>query len=283
VASAQEADWVRATVVTDGGSVYSQPDFDAKVVDYLAFKTSLHIQRKAVLGQGGLGLFHRVRYNNKIGFMADTDIRVVENEPEANSTPPAGSADKTTKQNKKNRSKAFEEEEMKRKEPLYFSRQIGAALASVNFTEKFSGRKLSSQTLMYGLRLTGPGALFDGPPLDFNLWFSLQKPGYYKDFAQEAKGFLLFGDIMAMLPLIEWKNGLINYGLGLMWTYTNYKVTIKNKNEAGRFDSQEFRVGADFDLGVAFRIKPVVLRADAKYYFEKTQYLGFVGSFQVEY
>lgn len=270
--------WFRAVVLTDGGTVYSAPDFDAPVVDYLAFKTPIVSSRKALPGQGGLGLFHRVRYKDKSGFMADTDLKILEKES-------AGAGgEKTTAgkkpQSKRARSKAFgEDEEVHKREPLYFSRQAGIALALVNFTEKFSGNRLKDNILMYGLRLTGPDILLGGPPIDFNFWFSLQKPGYYQDFSRSVEGFLLFGDIMAMLPLYEGKNSLVNYGIGWMWTYTNYRVNVKSTD----IDSKEFRSGLDFMLGYAHRINTYVIRADVKYFYEKTQYFGYLLSFQSEF
>jgi hypothetical protein len=186
---------------------------------------------------------------------------------------------------KKSRSKVWDEDPEDAdapdgRDPLYFTRYLGGALASVNFTEKFSGRKLSDNMLMYGLRMTGPGVLFDGPPLDFNLWFTMEKPGYYSRFSSSTPtGFMMFSDVMLTLPLMEKKDWNIYYGVGLMGVYTRYKVKVKTSE----FDSQEFRVGADFGLGTAYRFGKYAIRADAKYYYEKSQYMGFVGSFQQEF
>ena len=275
--------WFHAVVVTDGGTLYATPDFDAAVVDYLAFKTPVVSSRKALPGQGGLGLFHRVKYKDKSGFMADTDLKILDKEVGGGSGAAGGEKPESKKAGTKRlKSKAFnqdEEESRGKREPLYFSRQAGAAVALVNFTEKFSGRRLKDNIVMYGLRLTGPDMILGGPPIDFNFWFSMQKPGYYKDFSRDVNGFLLFGDIMALLPLWEGRNSIINYGLGWMWTYTSYKVQVKNTP----FDSKEFRSGLDFMLGFGHRIDSLVIRADVKYYYEKTQYFGYLLSFQSEF
>lgn len=265
----------KGIVTTDGATVYAQPDFDAQIIDSLPAKAPILINRRAIPGHGGLGLFHNVQYRNQNGYMADTDIRILEREAEAPSKEEPKK--QTTREPKRPRSKALPPEPSKKVDPLYFTPYAGGAVALVNFTEKFSGEKLTSKLTMYGLRMTGP--VFDGPPIDLNLWFSLQKPGYYKDFSTSLQGFLLFGDIMAMLPMFEWKNSLINYGLGLMWTYTKYNVQVSNST----FDSQELRMGADFDLGYAYRFRPYAVRFDIKYYFEKTQYAGYVFSFQTEF
>ncbi len=172
-----------------------------------------------------------------------------------------------------------EEQENLGKAPLYFTRYLGGAFAIVNFTEKFQGQRFSDDMMMYGLRMTGPGTLFDGPPLDFNLWFSLDQPDYFQKFASgRSNRILLFGDVLAMLPLIDTTNWLATYGLGLMWTYTRYRIPVKTLS----FDSQEFRIGLVADVGVARRFGKYLLRADAKYYYEKTSTsdtsLAFKGS-----
>jgi hypothetical protein len=132
--------------------------------------------------------------------------------------------------------------------------------------------------------MTGPGVLFDGPPLDFNFLFSLQKPSYYSSFTKNVTGFLLFGDLALTLPFIERTNWLWTYSLGIMYTYTKYNIQISDS----KFDSQEFRIGLDAGVGGAYRFGPAkhriyAVRADAKYYFEKTRYYGLLTSFQTEY
>lgn len=271
---------VKAQVITDGAAVYSKADFDSPVQDYLSYQTAVIISKRPYAGAGGLGLFHRVKYNgNKMGYITDTDIRVVK-------AGGGGEASAPPEDKKKNPSKAWEDEDGPGKAPLYLTRFFGGALAQVKFTERYSGRRLSDNMLMYGLRMTGPGTLFDGPPLDFNFWFSLQKPKYMNEFAaSQPTGFLLFGDVMAMLPLIDSGNWLVSYGIGLMYVYTRYSIPVKNSttNETGNFDSQEFRMGVDFDFGVARRIGKALVRGDIKYYYEKSQYVGYLLSVQMEY
>jgi hypothetical protein len=278
-------------VITDGGSVYTQPDFDAQVAEYLTFKTQIWVSPNAVPGHGGLGLFHHVRYQGKTGFMADTDIHVLEKEAEI----AAPEEDKSAvKKPKKPKSKAFEaetEENFRKSEPIFFTRYIGAAGGIVNYTEKFSGNNLADHMPMVGLRMTGPGVLFDGPPMDINILYSWQHPAYYKSFGANVTGnaltnYLLFGDFTLLLPLVDEHDWVINYGIGVMWAFAKYNVNIVGST----FDSQELRVGLDFALGAAYRFgfgpkkhKPYAVRLDGKYYFEQTQYIGFLGSLQTEF
>jgi len=270
--------WVSAQIYVDGAAIYEKPNFDSKVQDYLRYQTKVMVSKKAFRGIGGMGLFHRIRYGKKFGYVPDTDVRVAAPEAEkAQSAAPE----------KTGGSKAWEKEEQEvlGKAPLYFTRYLGGAVSMVQFTEKFSGKKYSDNMMMYGLRMSGPGTLFDGPPLDFNFWFSLDKPDYYSNFAQKPSGFLMFGDVMIQLPLIDGKNTLLTYGIGVMWVYTRYKVPVRQQSTGRQvtFDSQELRVGLDAGIGLGRKIGKTMLRLDTKYYYEKTQYFGYILSLQGEY
>jgi hypothetical protein len=270
-AAKKKVQWLRGVIFNDGAAVYAKPDFDSPVQDYLDANSKILISRRPVQGLGGMGLFHMIRYGQKQGYVPDTDVRV---------NKAAAKTNAATK--RKSPSKMWEDEEQEAMgdAPLYFRRYLGGAVAMVNFTEKFSGRRLSDNMTMYGLRMMGPGTLFDGPPLDFNFWFSLDKPSYYGRFSSgEPTGYLLFGDTAFMLPFIDGKEWLATYGIGMMWVYTSYRVPVKGRT----FDSQEFRVGLDLTAGVSRRFGKYLLRGDIKYYYEKTQYLGYMLSFMGEY
>jgi len=257
-------------VITDGAAVYNRPDFDSSVQDYLAFKTPVVASKKPVPGVGGLGLFHRIRYKGKEGYIPDTDIRASGKEGDV-------AEKKKTRDSEKKKS---------RKEPLYFTRTVGGAFAMVNYSERYSGKTFKDTMPMYGLRLTGPELLFEGPPLDINLLFSFEAPDYLSRYSnQKPSGFLAFGDIMALFPLINLDDTIVNYGFGLMWTYSSFKVPVKAKTSGVvyNFDSQDLRFGVDVGVSVGTRFGPVILRTDVKYFIEKTQYLGYMASLQTEF
>ncbi len=286
--NSQTKSGLKATVISDGAAVYEKPDFDSKVIEFVPFQSVIAVSRKAFAGTDGLGLFHKTRVRGKIGYIPDTDIRVGEKEREKEQEkererervePSKAKAEKIKEDKPKSMAWDKDEEDVG-KAPLYLTRFLGGAISRVNFTEKFSGRKLSDQITMYGMRMTGPGTLFDGPPLDMNVWFSMQKPKYYDVFSSNLNGFLMFGDVMAMLPIVNLDDWVLSYGLGVMWTFTKYRVQIRGENT----DSLEFRIGLDLGLGLGTRIgKTWMVRGDAKYYYEKTQYLGYILSLQKEY
>lgn len=281
---------MRAIVYTDGAAVYSAPNFDAPVQDYLSYETKVVVSKNAKVGEGGLGLFHVIKYGSgKQGYITDTDIRIVRKSGAKKNDEADEEDDEDPTKKPVSMSKAWEKEEQEAmgNAPMYFRRYLGGTLAMVNFTEKFSGRKLSDQMMLYGLHMSGPGTLFDGPPLDFNFWFSLSQPDYLKQFsAGTPTGFMLFGDVGFQLPFYDGKSTLVTYGPGLMALYTNYKIPVKSPSagKARTFDSQEMRIGVDVSVAVSQKItKKLLVRGDLKYFYEKAGYLGYGLSIQGEY
>lgn len=286
---------VPAAVVSDGAAVYEKPDFDSKVIDFLNYGANVQVSKKSFSGVGGMGLFHKVRVKTgKIGFIPDTDIRVTDKVREAE-------RERTSNKSKNKerdedplqlhpKSKAFSDDEEEARgsggAPIYLTRYLGGAVSMVNVTEKFEGRKLADQLMFFGMRMIGPGTLFDGPPLDLNIGFSMDKPSYYNRFSGGASGFMLMGDVMAMFPLVNLDDWAVTYGLGVMWNFSKYRVQVKRQgtNNPENTDTLELRIGADVGVGVSRRfMKKFMLRADAKYYYEKTQYMGYMLSFHREY
>jgi hypothetical protein len=257
-------------VAVDGAAVYAQPDFDSEVIDYLNYGAKVTVAKKTFTGQGGLGLFYKVRTpSGKIGFMTDTDT----------SLPKAAPAQIPEKAISKKKKKRLDEEAEEERDGIYLTRYVGGAFALVDYSEKFSGRTLHQSTPFFGIRLSGPDVLIP-PPLDINFLIAPGPPQYLAKFGHGASnGFLVLGDFMILLPLAELQKSLVYYGIGLMWTYSNYAVAVGNQT----YNSTDLRIGADVDLGYAYKYKKYALRADLKYYIEKTMYLSEIISFQTEY
>ncbi|MCB0356026.1 MAG: hypothetical protein KDD40_03410, partial [Bdellovibrionales bacterium] len=167
-------------------------------------------------------------------------------------------------------------------EPMLFTRYFGAQIAMVDYTEVFSGKDLNSQTWMFGLKLTGPGYLIEEVPLDIDLMVAIEPPKYYDESISTSPttGFLLFSNVALKVPFIDQPNSIIYYSLGLTGSYTNFKVTVGTTT----FDSQEVKIGATAGFGAAMRFKQkYFIQVDWKYFYEKTQYMGYSASFGFKY
>ena len=265
-------------------TVYSSPDFDSETIDELKPGTKIPISTKQFQGNGGMGLFHKIKTpSGKLGYVPDTDVVLPKGTKLDSPKEPKGlSKDKPARREKQQTPVHVEQQqpEEKQRKSIYLTRYAGGTLALVDYTEKFPGAKLHAQTPFIGLRLTGPGALFKGPPIDFNLQLSPMAPSYLNKLSgHKGSGFLLMTDLMLNLPLYDTPHTLLYYGLGILLNFSDYKVQVGN----GTYNSQDLRLGMDFDVGYAYRFSHFVVRADLKAYIEKTFYLSEMLTFQTEY
>ena len=266
----------RALVAVDGAAVYSQPDFDASVLTYLRTGDEVVASVKTFPGKGGIGLFFAIRTENGLkGFLADTDLVDAETKKAIS---PLLKGEKLGDFAQPGESRVAEEGP---KEPLYFTRFLGATLGRKGYGVKHNGKKYHSDQLFFGIRGTGPGTLFDGPPLDFNLLVSIDSPDFYEEYAQnKPNGFMVFSDLLLQLPLWENDASIIYWAFGFMGSYFRYRVQENNTFS----DDKQFRLGGELGVGYGHRLgRKYILRADYKYHFEKEQSSSYWLSVMAEY
>jgi len=255
----------------EGAIVYSAPDFDSPVVGELPPAQKVLISQRVYPGVSGLGAFYKIKVGKSSGYVTDVDVI-----PQFNRTGPHQTSTNPMFEDVED---ARERAKLGQRE-IYYTRYLGAGFGNLNFSERFSGKTLHAYVPMINFKFSGPGVLFDGPPLDFNFSISAAVPAYYKKFAQtEPTGFLIFSDTQFLMPLAQWQDFLIYYGPGIMWTYTKFRVQV---DFASR-DSQELRFGVLGGMGAAFRIRRYIARLEAKYYYERSNYVGYWLSVQHEY
>ena len=261
-----------AIVKNSGAAVYKWRSFDSDPISYLEAEKKVRISRRKYLGKNGFGLFYKVIVSKTVkGYISDVDVI-----PQFQQT-------KFSKRIEKNpQYEEYSKEPEEEKEPMLFTRYIGAQLANVDFTEIFSGSELSAQTFLYGVKLTGPGFLLEEVPLDIDILLAISPPSYYDEILATAptSGFFMITNLALKVPFFDRKNAIIYYSLGLTGNYTKFNVNIGSSV----LDSQEFRIGALAGLGAAMRFgEKYFFQIDSKYYYEKTKYLGFAASFGIQY
>ena len=258
-----------ATVGLDGATVYEAADFDSKVLIQLQPGYKVVISRKTITGRTGLGSFYRIKYEkNKFGFVADTEM-IPEYQLGAKKKNPV--FDKV---------EDLRERAITGLKQISETRYLGASLARMDYHERYQGRGLNSEMQMYGLRFTGPGVFFDGPPLDFNLSFSPQAPDHYQKLTgTPASGLIIMIDTLFLINFYEWQNAVVHVGLGPLVNYTKFRI----KEGFNYIDSQHFRIGAVGEIGAAYRHKKIVGQVDIKYFYENSSYLSYLFSLQHEY
>lgn len=268
-----------AIVKINGASVYRYPNFDSPVMTQFPVEKVVRVSRKVYKGVGGLGLFYKVRVKPRIyGYIADVDI-VPQIAIKKKKTGFVKQREKVEENPEFERAKA-EKEGIK--EVLY-SKHVGFVFGGVSYTEEIARSTESANVNTFGLKMVGPGALFDGPPVNFEFTGTATVPSFYEKFANgPVSGFIILSHaaVPVLLPYNK-RDTMFAVWLGLMGVYTKFNVpgTVSSP-----IDSQELRVGLAAIASLTHRLtKKYIFQADYKYYYELNGYSGFSLSIGVEY
>ncbi|MCB0413466.1 MAG: hypothetical protein KDD50_03975 [Bdellovibrionales bacterium] len=254
----------KGIIAVEGAAIYKSPNFDSPILDYFDKGVKVLISVKVYPGSAGFGSFYKIKIGQrKYGYIADTEVAPTI---------------------KREGSRVYENPEVKdvNRMPIDMQRYIGLGIGYINYTEEFEGRRLSQFLPAYGLKISGPGTMGFGPPLDFEVLIAPAAPSYYSQFADQnskTSGFLLLGNVVLNLDLYVGEDSQVYYGLGIMSAFSKFDVPYQNEV----LDSQELRMGALFHLGTFFRFGSWGLRFEGKYYYEREKYLAGTLGIQTEY
>lgn len=276
----------KAIVTVDGAAVYESANFDSPVMDYLDRGKSILVSKKVYPGAGGLGAFHKMRIRKGVfGYITDVDIQIKGGasraEPEAEPVANVDPNDPTQIQPDLEKQSPDEDNSGG---GLYLTRYLGINLAQYDYTEKIAKKTASGDFTLFGVKMTGPGSLAGGFPLDLELNFAFSAPDAYDKYYKSADGFMLLGHAIFVIPFIEFKRGLIYYGAGVAGKYFKYDVVTKAFPNSSAIDAQDLVIGLAGELGFAYQIASrYALRADLRYYYEKEAYLGYALSLGTQF
>ncbi len=251
-----------AVVVTDGAMIYRKGNFDSRVIGYLRKGKKVKVSSKTY------GPFYRVRFRQGvIGYISDVDV------VPANKVKGKFSG-KTTKKRKKR---------VDRSRPAFHTFQLGFALGYTQYTEVISRSEKNASILTYGLKMSVPFTLFDGPfVLDTSAHLTGDPPSYYDDISEkEPKGFVGILDIQLMFLLDDFANhnGSIYLGAGPMVAYSAVEI----EESGSSFVSEEARAGGVFTIGLGYKMGPVSLKIEPRYYVEKANYFSILSGLQFSF
>lgn len=246
-----------AVVKTDGAMIYEKPDFDSSVIDYLSVGDTIKISIKTY------GPFYKVKIDkNKYGYVSDVDVT-----PEISKNK-AKDLDKEKKEKKEKNDKKVDNEIEKPLQPVFLTQYWGPYFGVLNYNRKFDNVKVSSQNMLIGMKISGPDTVIKGPTMmDLAIGFCPIAPSYFKDQfnADAATGWLLFLETSMLFPLTSFMNGLIFWGIGLEFVYSDYDLIF---NRAQRVKSTDSQLGAHALLGMVYRIKKVGIRFEPRGYYD---------------
>ena len=282
----RSASGVAAVVKSDSALIYSKPDFDADVLGTLNAGQHVRVSKGTT---GSVVKFHKVRAGSIVGYVAESDVAVEgetkRREAKSDNGPSktkasSASKNKTKTNNKKKSKESKKRNEDKEKFPMLFSRFVGVMVGQVGFKEGISGVDATDNFLVYGLKVTGPDVLLDGPIMDLNVALHFGAPSYYNSLSTtKPTGFVLLTDGLFLLPFIQAQDQMVYFGAGPLLVLSNFKVT----NGGAPQDLTALNLGVSFSVGAGLRFDKVALRLEGKYYIEKQSYRGLQLSLQSQF
>lgn len=260
--------WIKGRVIVDRAAVYADSDFDAKILGYTS-KGRIFLMLPQTFGA-----FHRIEIRKgQYGYVPDTEIRPL--------VPPKASG------RKKGESKAAEKEKKdppKKKLPFTEAAFRGLTASLINFRENTMGLRPTDAMVFYGFKFSGKDMIMEGSEGSLNVDFAPSAPAYY----EQATGYPASGYILLLSGLIEntaphGKNTMTFWGFGPMFKYSKFNTSMKVGANKENYSMDNMHLGAAFNLGVAQRLGDFALRAEARYFWEDLQYLGFSVALQKEF
>lgn len=241
------------TVITDGAIVYRKADFDSPILGYFQAGKQIKISDNKFGGA-----FFRVRFKQGvIGYIADVDVSG------GVTPPPAAMATGEP---------AKAEQKRKGPESILTTTYLGLQGGVTRYAEIINKVEYRDSITTYGLKLSAPFGLFDGPfTFDLNLMSSFSAPSYYKGLSQTpAEGYLLLVSPVLNVSLFEFgeRRGLCYIGGGPLLSYSNYMVEVSG----AKLELSELRAGGVFVLGLGFDLGGAIFKLEPKYIVEKASY-----------
>lgn len=256
---------VAATIRTDGALIYSKPDFDADILATLSEGQTVRVS-KATTGE--VAKFHKVRAGPVLGYIAEIDVQIE-----------GATKKRTHKRGEKKQAKKKKDDGPQ--DPMMFSRFVGILIGQTSFLESVQGRDSDESLLVYGMKVTGPDVVLDGPIMDLNIALHYGAPTYYDRYSvTKPTGFVLWVDPLVLLPFINAQNHMVYLGAGPLLVLSSFKYT---EAAGGLVDATSLKLGLSFELGFGFRIEKVAARIEGVYYLEHQSYKGVRLSVQSQF
>jgi len=260
------------TAKTESALVFAAPDMDSEVISYLAagqrVRASTRVYRSA---SGTDHRFYKISLGaGRVGYVATIDLQGAESRTQntsrraqAKRAKPPAQKRKTTAQLQTERAQRFLQQ------PMAFNPWFGVVGGLMRFKEKVEGATRADDLPVYGLKITGPDTLIQGPITDLNIFVHAGAPDYYQPLSRvKPTGFAAMTDALLILPFGMSENLALYLGAGPYVRYSSFRYVA----QAGGVRNQStFSLGASVMGGAGYRIGAVALRLEAKSIFERSQ------------
>jgi hypothetical protein len=268
------SDAQNATVKTDSAIVYANANFESQALTYLSAGKKVRISRKIY---GDYFKFYKIKVSAKqIGYIATIDVTT-----EAQSKKDRSQEAAADRERRKQDRDDEEHERRSKRESVWETRYAGILIGRTNFKESIAGVAAAANVTTYGVKITGPDLLIEGPVMDLNFAFHYGAPDYYNGISTTSStGYLFLIDTSLMVPLAQGFDWAGYFSVGPFLKYSDFKMTSA---VAGGIDAAELSLGAAFGVGGVYRYKKLAARVEYKYYLERSSYSTVQLAFQTQF
>jgi hypothetical protein len=258
-----------AVVAVDGSMVYKSADFDSSVIGYLPRGKKVRVSSKP------FGAFHRVSLRQgMIGYISDADLVSSDGRPmsELNSAKPLKS--KISK-DKGRKGKELKQDKLQRRLPVTVAMAVGPTYGLINYRELINRRDYSDQISFFGLKFTTRAGFIDGSfGLELDALYFSGAPAYYGTVSTVAPtGYIAIFDAILTYSLFNFSRnqGAVTVGAGPVLGISETRTEASGQ----KFKQNRTELGAVINAGAHYRIHPVILKFEPRYYVERSSYLGY--------
>lgn len=292
--SATRAHSYQVQVVRDQAEIFRDPHFDSEVIGQVPEGQKFFSSSKKFNNT-----FYKILISKgQLGYIADSDVRKLWNDSEENKSQGKKSEEtkleqkktegkKTDKKNKSegktNKPKADE----KKRKVFSNSNFVGISYSSLEYKENTMGDHRRATIGFFGLKVSGPDLLVDGPmPTELNILFYPGAPNYYEQVTgKSASGWILIMDGIWQnyYPLSREAFGI--FGFGPLFKFAKYNLGLQDRStgQTSYYASEDISLGMVFSVGGAIRVGSLALRGEYSYFWEKEAYGGFSFSLQKDF
>lgn len=249
----------KAKIIGPSVEVYTAADFDSDVLAYVKSGETYLISNK------NTGPFYRIKLKNgKIGYVVDYELEI-----EGKGRPKERDFDELLATESLNLNDSERESEYEKEEEasLFGNEYAGYSIQVINYHENTMGADQVANIVGVGYKSISI--------LAWSILANFGAPDYYKKTGGSATGMQLWADMGFSNTLAYLQSHEIRFSGGL---FSHFSV-LQVKTPVRNYDLHDVTVGLELETSFLLKLKQSAFDFGVKYYFDKSNYAGFVISY----